>query len=287
MIQWYPGHMARAKRKLKEDLKLVDIVIELLDARIPESSSNPDLKELLHNKKKIVALNKIDLASDSITEDWKKYLKKQNSVVGINSLKGEGINELLNLIKNEGKTINKDLKEKGRNEREVRIMIIGIPNVGKSALINTLAGSNYAKTGNRPGVTRGKQWIKVQNKIQLLDTPGILWPKFDEEDVGYKLAVTGAISDDIFDKEMAAYKLIGFLNDINQKIIEDVYEIKIEQMQPYDILPLIGRKRGCLMSGGKVDRVRTSETLINDFRKGKLGKISLEKPPVEEKHGLE
>ncbi len=286
MIQWYPGHMAKAKRILQQDLKLVDLVVETLDARIPVSSRNPDINELLHNKKKIIALNKIDLADPSLTDKWRDYFKEESAVTGVNSVTGEGFGKLLSLIKEQAREINTEMKKRGRKNREIRIMIIGIPNVGKSALINKLAGSSISKTGNRPGVTRGRQWVKVEGEIQLLDTPGILWPKFDDEDVGYKLAVTGAISDDIFDTEMAAYRLIKYLIEIDRERLEDVYQITIETAEPYDILPLIGRKRGCLMSGGKVDRNRASETLLNDFRSGKLGRVTLEKPVMGDKDEL-
>ncbi|MEJ6950477.1 ribosome biogenesis GTPase YlqF [Natronospora cellulosivora (SeqCode)] len=277
MIQWYPGHMAKAKRILEKDLKLVDLVVEVLDARIPLSSRNPDLDDLLEDKLRIIAINKIDLANPLITKEWKNHFKKDFNVVEINSLTGKGIKELLNYIKDECTKINKAILKKGRNKRDIRIMIIGVPNVGKSALINALAGSNITKTANRPGVTRGRQWITIAKDIELLDTPGILWPKFDDEDVGYKLAITGAIRDQVFDQELVAYKLIEYIINIDQEILENKFEILINTDEPYDILPLIGRKAGCLMSGGKVDRLRTSKKLISTFRDGKLGKISLEK----------
>lgn len=278
LVQWYPGHMAKARRILNKDLKLIDLVVEVLDARIPVSSQNPDLDELIKDKKRILALNKYDLADPGLTRQWLDYFTEKYQAVRVNSLNGEGINELIGLIKNYANEINQRITKKGRNKREIRIMIIGIPNVGKSALINALAGMGMAKTGNRPGVTRGRQWIKIGDDIQLLDTPGILWPKFDDEDIGYKLAITGAISDDVYDREMAAYKLITYLLDINQDIIEQNYQLELSTAQAYDILPLIGRKRGCLMSGGKVDRARTAKTLIHEFRRGKLGRVTLEKP---------
>ncbi|MFW5972174.1 MAG: ribosome biogenesis GTPase YlqF [Bacillota bacterium] len=281
MIQWYPGHMAKARRILQKDLNLVDLVVEVLDARIPQSSRNPDLDELLKGKERIIALNKIDLAADSITKRWKQFFSTKYQVVEINSLSGKGIKNLLQIIRNLGQKINKTIIKKGRNKRDIRIMILGIPNVGKSALINVLAGSNITKTGNRPGVTRGRQWISVGKDIQLLDTPGILWPKFDDEEVGYKLALTGAIRDQVFDEEMAAYKLIDYLLKIDRNILENKYNIEIDTNLAYDILPLIGKKTGCLMSGGKVDRTRTANKLITNFRNGKLGSISLEIPGVD------
>ncbi len=283
MIQWYPGHMAKAKRILKKDLNLVDLVVEVLDARIPLSSRNPDLDQLLSKKERLIALNKVDLADKEISKKWVKYFIEKYQVVEINSLTGKGIKSLLNIIAKLGKDINKKVLEKGRNKRDIRIMIIGIPNVGKSALINVLAGSNRAKTGNRPGVTRGRQWISVGQEIQLLDTPGILWPKFDDEEVGYKLAVTGAIREQVFDEEMVAYKLIQYLAMIDRDILEEKYKIDIPEGEittslAYDILPEIGKKTGCLMSGGKVDRSKTASKLISSFRNGKLGSISLELP---------
>lgn len=278
MIQWYPGHMAKAKRILKDDLKLVDLVVEVLDARIPMSSRNPDLDNLLNNKMRIVVLNKEDLAMQEITEKWLTYFKKEYPAVKINSLIGEGTGSLLSLLNEAGDKVNSKVRKKGRANRDIRIMIIGIPNVGKSALINTLAGSAITRTGNRPGVTRGRQWISVGENIQLLDTPGILWPKFDDEDVGYKLALTGAIKDTLFDEELAAYKLIEYLLIIDRKVLGKYYRVEFDNVEPYDIMEIIGKKTGCLMSGGKVDRIRASKMLINDFRKGKLGPISLERP---------
>src|SRR5690554_967167 len=278
MIQWYPGHMAKAKKILTRDLKLVDLVIEVLDARIPASSRNPDLDQLLDNKKRIVALNKEDLADRKITGEWLLFFKKKHPAVRVNSLGGQGMKELMSLLKRVSGELKKHVREKERTARDLRIMVIGIPNVGKSALINRLAGTAVTRTANRPGVTRGRQWIKIADEIRLLDTPGILWPKFDDEDVGYKLAVTGAIKDNLFDEELAAYKLLKYLLEINEEIVSNNYQLGSETVEPYDILELIGRKKGCLMSGGKVDRLRASRLLINDFRSGKLGLVSLERP---------
>ncbi|MFP4661130.1 MAG: ribosome biogenesis GTPase YlqF [Halanaerobiales bacterium] len=284
MIQWYPGHMAKARRILKKDLALVDLVVEVLDARIPLSSRNPDLDELLQKKERIIALNKVDLADQKVTEQWINYFSEKYQTIAINSLTGKGIKTLLNIINKIGSEVNKSVLKKGRNKRDIRIMILGIPNVGKSALINVLAGSNITKTGNRPGVTRGRQWILLGEDIQLLDTPGILWPKFDDEEVGYKLALTGAIRDQVFDEEMVAYKLIQYLANINKGILEEKYnlvipdDLEITTATAYDFLPEIGKKTGCLMSGGKVDRSRTANKLISNFRNGKLGSISLELP---------
>lgn len=283
MIQWYPGHMAKAKRIVKKDLKLVDIVVEVVDARVPLSSQNPDLRELINEQTKLTVLNKKDLADQKLNQKWISYFdnKRDEEAVLLNSLTGEGVSELKSVLNNSYDQIAAKLAKKGRNPRPLRAMIIGIPNVGKSALINLLAGSNIASIGNKPGVTRGRQWVKVGEKIRLLDTPGILWPKFSNEDQAYKLALTGAVDNDIFDFELAAYKLIQFILEIDKKILLAAYDLDYLEPHPYDILADIARKRGCLMTGGKVDRNRAAGIIINDFRDGKLGQISLEKPTKE------
>ncbi|MGM0603778.1 MAG: ribosome biogenesis GTPase YlqF [Bacillota bacterium] len=278
MIQWYPGHMAKAKRILKKDLSLVDLVIETIDARIPRSSKNPDLNELIKEKDKIIVLNKMDLADKQLNQKWLNVLNRETDAVLLNSVSGEGTSELKSLLNNKHDVISKKLFQKGRKARQIRAMIIGVPNVGKSALINILAGSKITTIGDKPGVTRGRQWINIDKKVKLLDTPGILWPKFSDEDTAYKLAITGAVGNDIFDFELASYKLIKFIRDIKAESLKEFYNIDFDQEHPYDILPLIAKKRGCIMTGGKVDRNRASQLLINDFRKGNLGRITLEKP---------
>ncbi|ODS49780.1 MAG: ribosome bioproteinis GTPase A [Halanaerobium sp. 4-GBenrich] len=280
MIQWYPGHMAKAKRILKEDLKLVDIVIEVADARIPISSQNPDLRKLINEQSKVTVLNKKDLADAEFNQKWIDFFQNQTDkdAVLLNSLTGEGVSELKSILNNTYDQIASKLAQKGRNPRRLRAMIIGIPNVGKSALINLLAGSKITTIGNKPGVTKGRQWVNVSKKIRLLDTPGILWPKFSDEDKAYKLALTGAVDNDIFDAELAAYKLIDFIIEINEDLLLDAYGLDYLETQAYDILADIARKRGCLMTGGKVDRNRAAGIVINDFRDGKLGRITLEKP---------
>ncbi len=281
MIQWYPGHMAKAKRILKDDLKLVDLVIEVVDARVPFSSRNPDLKDLLEkkNQERISVLNKKDLADQEMSQKWVKFFDEQDeAAVLLNSITGEGVGELKSILNNKHDNIAAKLAEKGRNPRRLRAMIIGIPNVGKSALINLLAGSQITTIGNKPGVTRGRQWVNVNKNVRLLDTPGILWPKFSDEDTAYKLALTGAVDNDIFDFELAAYKLIKFIVSFDEDILIDFYGIDSAAGHPYDILADIGRKRGCLMTGGKVDRNRAAGVVINDYRDGKLGRITLEKP---------
>ena len=280
MIQWYPGHMAKAKRILKEDLKLVDIVIEVADARVPLSSQNPDLRKLIDKQAKVTVLNKKDLADPEYNQKWIDYFQNKTAeeAVLLNSLTGEGVSELKSILNNTYDKIAAKLSKKGRNPRRLRAMIIGIPNVGKSALINLLAGSNITTIGNKPGVTRGRQWVNVSKKVRLLDTPGILWPKFSDEDKAYKLALTGAVDNDIFDPELAAYKLIKFIKEINEEILIDAYSLDYLEAHPYDVLADIARKRGCLMTGGKVDRNRAAGIVINDFRDGRLGQITLEKP---------
>ena len=276
----YPGHMAKAKRVLKENLKNIDLVIEVLDARIPYSSHNKELKEIIENKEKIIVLNKRDLAEQKYTDAWKNIIEKNVTCVKVNAVKKAGIKQLINHMEDKQKEINQKRIKKGIKKRPVRAIIIGIPNVGKSALINGIGGKASAKTGNTPGVTRGKQWIRVTKNIELLDMPGILFPKAEDEDVAYKLVLTGAIALKKVDTEMAAYKLLKYLQNLDRlDVVEENYGIEIFAGEhPYDILPKIGRVRGCLMSGGKIDRNRAAKLLVNDYQKGNLGRVSLEKP---------
>ena len=281
-IQWFPGHMAKTKRILGENLKLVDIVIELLDARIPYSSKNPDIDGLIKNKPKIVVLNKSDLADLDISKKWEKYFKdKGQKVVFIDSIKGTGIKELNNQIKSMMKEKWERNQKKGIIAKPVRTMVVGIPNVGKSAFINKIAGKKIAKTGDRPGVTRSKQWVRLNEKIILLDTPGILWPKFEDMEVGLNLAFTGAIKDDVYDIIEVSCILLERLNKLYPSCIEQRYKVcDIQGKKGYEILEQIARKRGCIISGGEVDYTRISAILLDEFREGKLGKISLEIPSV-------
>jgi len=252
------------------------MVIEVLDARIPLSSRNHDLDQLLDNQKRVIVLNKKDLALKKVTEDWINYFSKEYPVVALNSKEGVGISSLMERINNLHYKLLKKAEQKGRKNKDAKIMVIGIPNVGKSALINSLGAKGRVKTGDKPGVTRGKQWIKVTKDIRLLDTPGILWPNLDNEDISYKLAITAAIDSDRYDNETAAYRLIKYILEINPSILEKNYGVETRGIHPYDLMLEIGKKRGCLMSGGKIDKERVSKLILNDFRSGKFGRLSLE-----------
>ena len=284
VINWYPGHMAKTKRQIIDDLKLIDVVIELLDARIPIASRNPDFDIIAKNKKRIVILNKSDLASDVENKKWIEYFKEKGIVaIVVDSNSGKGVDKVPKEIE---KIMNEDIskiKEKGIIRKTIRVMILGIPNVGKSSFINRISKKATMKVGNRPGVTRQKQWIRIGNQIELLDTPGVLWPKFDE-DVGLKLAYTGSIKDDILDKVDVAYNLIKELIDTNKENIKSRYNITDEEYNTcmkeenyaLEFMYLIGRKRGALISGGEIDLERTAGMILDDFRSGKTGKITLE-----------
>ncbi len=284
VINWYPGHMAKTKRQIIDDLKLIDVVIELLDARIPIASRNPDFDIIAKNKKRIVILNKSDLASDVENKKWIEYFKEKGIVaIVVDSNSGKGVDKVPKEIE---KIMNEDIskiKEKGIIRKTIRVMILGIPNVGKSSFINRISKKATMKVGNRPGVTRQKQWIRIGNQIELLDTPGVLWPKFDE-DVGLKLAYTGSIKDDILDKVDVAYNLIKELIDTNKENIKSRYNITDEEYNTcmkeenyaLEFMYLIGRKRGALISGGEIDLERTAGIILDDFRSGKTGKITLE-----------
>jgi ribosome biogenesis GTPase A len=278
-IQWFPGHMAKTRRLIEENLKLVELVLELLDARIPYSSSNPELKRLIPAGKRLIVLNKADLANPAVTSLWKEYFSKDGiPSVCINAVSGEGIEDLLKEVELLGNKIKEKWQKRGRVQKPIRIMIVGIPNVGKSSLINRLAKRSSAKTGDKPGVTRSKQWIKVDKDIILLDTPGILWPKFEDKNIGINLAITGAIKEEILNKEELAANLIEKIVSIDGNIIKEIYGMEHLQEEAYEIVKQIGIKRGCLMSGERVDTLRTSGIILDDFRSGKMGRISLETP---------
>ncbi len=279
-IQWYPGHMTKTKRMMNENLSLVDVVIELIDARIPYSSRNPDIDDLAKNKFRIIILNKSDLADDKSTSAWKEYYEAKGfRVITTNSLKGTGISLVTTAAKELMADKIKAQQARGRLFVPIRAMIAGIPNVGKSTFINKYVGKTTAKTGDKPGVTRGKQWIRIKKDMELLDTPGILWPKFEDKEVGIKLAFIGSINDDIIDLEGLATGLINLLNERFPSLVPKRYGIIIEENDtPHILLEKIGKARGFVSKGGSIDLGRTAKIILDEFRGGKLGKITLEMP---------
>jgi len=281
-INWFPGHMAKAFRKAEENLKLVDLVIELRDARIPRSSSNPSLLELIEEQQRIIALTKIDLARPEETKKWLAYFQESPeencwAALGINAVSGRGQDKLINLIHQVRQKVNQKRQEKGLNKRSVRAMVAGVPNSGKSTLINLLAGGGRAKTGSQPGVTRGQQWIKVGDKIELLDTPGLLWPDITDKEMGYRLAICGSVNPDVVDRELLACRLLDYLRELSPNSLKQRYGVTDRGEHSYDLLAEIGRKRGCLQSGGRVDRQRAARIVLREFQEGKLGRLTLEK----------
>ncbi len=277
-FQWYPGHMTKAKRMMQEHIKLIDLVIELVDARVPISSRNPDIDELGKNKARLILLNKSDLAEDKQNDAWAEYFKKKGfSVVKVNSKKGGGIKSIQGVIQDACKEKMERDRKRGILNRPVRAMVVGIPNVGKSTFINSLAGKACAKTGNKPGVTKGKQWIRLNKNVELLDTPGILWPKFEDQTVGLRLAFIGSIKDEILNTEELAAELIQFMKTYYAGVLADKYEIE-ETEDPYVCLTDIAKSRHCLLKGNALDTNKAAMLLIDDFRNGRLGKITLEFP---------
>ncbi|KXZ40057.1 ribosome biogenesis GTPase A [Alkalithermobacter thermoalcaliphilus JW-YL-7 = DSM 7308] len=282
-INWFPGHMKKTRDLLKENLKLVDVVVELLDSRIPYSSKNPEIDKIIQSKPRVVVLNKADLADANKLKLWVKYYKDLNTkAICVNTLTGEGINELIEECKNVTKEKMEALIKKGRKERPIRMMIVGIPNVGKSSIINRLTGRKSAQTGDRPGITKGKQWVRLKGNLELLDTPGILWPKFEDERVALNLAFTRAIKDEILDIETLALKLIEKLSDIAPDKLVERYKIELGQT-PLETMENIGRKRGCIISKNELDYTRIANIVLNEFREGKIGNITLEVPSDIEK----
>ncbi|HFD0307495.1 TPA: ribosome biogenesis GTPase YlqF [Clostridium perfringens] len=278
-INWFPGHMVKTKREIQNNLKLVDAVIEIRDARIPKSSKNPDIDTLCAGKPRVILLNKSDLTDPKVTKAWKESLTNDETIVlEVNALKGEGLNAikpaLLKLLKEK----HDRLKAKGLAKITTRAMVVGIPNVGKSTFINKMAKNNIAKTGDRPGVTKNKQWIKTKLGIELMDTPGVLWPKFEDEIVGLNLAFTGAIKDEIMDTEELALKLVERLQETNPEELMTRYKLTELDENPLDNLDAIARKRGAIMAGNQIDYNRIAGIILDEFRGGKIGKISLEKP---------
>ena len=290
-INWYPGHMAKTKRQIVEDLKLIDVVVEVLDSRIPSSSQNPDIKGYTKNKKKIVLLNKSDLADEKQNIKWVKYFEKNNiPAIIVDSNTGKGVAEVIREIEKISADTKKEYEQKGRTGKIIRIMILGIPNVGKSSFINRVTKKTSAGVGNKPGVTKQKQWVQVTNNIQLLDTPGVLWPKFENEKVALNLAYTGTIKDDILDRVEIAYNLVKFLLENYKENLLERYKLNLEEVDSilsnenqmeneniFDVMNLIGKKRGAIVSGGNVDEEKTANIILDDFRSGKIGRITIEK----------
>lgn len=277
-IQWYPGHMTKTRRMMEENISLVDIVIELVDARIPYSSKNPDLDTLAKNKHRVLLLNKCDLADERATDIWQEYFEKQGfRVIRINALKGNGLGEVTETARSLMKEKIEKLKARGRINVPIRSMIVGIPNVGKSTFINKYVGKVTAKTGDKPGVTRGKQWIKLKKDFELLDTPGILWPKFEDQQVGLRLALIGAIKDEILNIDELALELIAILTEHYPGVLHTRYEVEEEQT-PANIIEQIAVKRNCIQKGNELDYTKAANLLLDEFRSGKLGKITLEFP---------
>lgn len=278
-INWYPGHMKKTRESIQKSLPMVDVVFELIDARIPSSSQNPVIDSILGDKPRIIILNKSDLASNQGNKLWQDYfMSKGIRSVLLDSLSGKGIDILLELSYEATDIKRKAYEKRGVINRPTRAMILGIPNVGKSTLINTLSGRKGAKTGNKPGITKTNQWIKTKGNLELLDTPGILWPKFEDQEVGLNLAFTGAIKDEILDIETLCLKLIERLANYFPNLLNSRYNIKIEGKTYLDIMEEIGRRRGCIIKGGEIDYTKVSHIVLDEFRKGIIGAISLEFP---------
>lgn len=279
--QWYPGHMTKAKRMMQENIKLIDLVIELVDARIPLSSRNPDIDELGKGKNRLILLNKADLADELQTKAWFSYFKKKGFfVLAINARTKESMKAIQNIVSEACKEKIERDRKRGIINRPVRAMVVGIPNVGKSTFINSFAGKACTKTGNKPGVTKGKQWIRLNKSLELLDTPGILWPKFDDQEVGLRLALIGSMNDEILNTEELALALITYLEKYYPGLLEKRYEIENEE--PVKILEEVGKKRKCFLKGEQLDYRKASNLIIDDFRSGRLGKITLEFPMEKE-----
>ena len=281
-IQWFPGHMAKTRRLMKANLPLVDVVVEITDARVPASSRNPEMKNLVGGKPRVVVLNKCDMADEALAAEWIEYYRANGvKAIAMDCRSGKGLNKLVPTVK---EVMKKELEKraaKGIEGKPIRIMVVGIPNVGKSSFINRVAGGKRTKVEDRPGVTRGKQWVTLEKGIDLLDMPGVLWPKFDDKTVGEHLAFTGAIKDDILDTELLAMRLADLLNREWHSLLCERYKLTDEEtadIEPYDLLSLIGAKRGMKVSGGEVNTERAAAMLLDEFRGGKIGRITLEMP---------
>ena len=278
-INWYPGHMKKTKEMVQNNLKLVDVVIELLDARIPLSSKNPDIDRLAKNKPRVVVLNKSDLSDKNKLNRWISYYQSKGiKAIPVDTLRGSGVNKIVEECKNVTKEKMDALKEKGRKQRAIRVMIVGVPNVGKSSLINKLTGRKSTQTGDRPGVTKGKQWVKLKGDLELLDTPGILWPKFEDQNIALNIAFTRAIKDEILDIDTLGLKFIEKMSEIEPEKLKARYKLDSLGEEPLETMEMIGRKRGFILGKNELDYTRIAKTVLNEFREGKIGKITLEVP---------
>ena len=281
-IQWFPGHMTKTKRQIQSSLKLVDAVAEIIDARIPASSRNPDLAKLVQNKPRVILLNKCDMANQTATKMWIDYFKKQNLVaIPVDCKSGRGLDKFAPAVNTVMSHKIARLKEKGMVNPTIRIMIVGIPNVGKSSFINKMVKKNRAKVEDRPGVTRGNQWYTIAKNLEMLDTPGVLWPKFDDKTVGEHLAFTGAVKDQILDIELLAVRLLDFIKELKPADFITRFKLEnedIENIDSYELLKMIGKKRGMLVSGGEIETERAAIMLLDEFRSAKLGRITVEMP---------
>lgn len=276
-INWYPGHMKKAIDKIKENMKLVDIVLVLVDSRIVKSSMNPVIEDILKDKPQLILLNKMDMADPKITQNWINYFAKKNiTALPIDSKNGKNLDKIEPTTKKILEDVLSSRKDKNIKSEIIRMMIVGIPNIGKSTIINKLSNRQSAKTGNTPGVTRTNQWIRIKGKMELLDTPGVLWPKFEDNEIGLNLAFTGAIKDEILDEENLAYKLIEKLMSIDPQILEKRYSVDTQNKETIEIMDDIAIRRGCLLKGKNIDYSKVSSIIIDEFRKTKLGRISLE-----------
>ena len=281
-LQWYPGHMTKAKRQMQEDLKLIDLIIELVDARIPLSSRNPDIDELGKNKARLILLNKSDLADERYNEQWSAYFQKKGFyVVKVNAKSGAGLKSIQGVIQEACKAKIERDRRRGIKNRPIRAMVVGIPNVGKSTFINSYAGKACAKTGNKPGVTKGKQWIRLNKTLELLDTPDILWPKFEDQEVGKRLAFIGSIKDEILNLEELSLELLDYIRTNYPGLLNTRYGIE-EEGTPVSLLEAVADKRKCLIRGQEIDYAKAAGIVMEEFRNGKIGRITLEFPPVEE-----
>ena len=277
-FQWYPGHMSKAKRAMQGDLKLINVIIELVDARVPLSSKNPDIDPMANGKSRIILLNKCDLADSSVTARWKKYYEEKGFFVAlVNSKNGKGVKQVNEVIQSACKEKIERDRRRGILNRPIRAMIVGIPNVGKSTFINSFAGKSCTKTGNKPGVTKGKQWIRLNKNVELLDTPGILWPKFEDQTVGLRLAFIGSIKDELSNQYELCMLLMQYLGEHYPKAIPDTYQIEPAENE-VELLERVAKRRGCLKAGGEYDLDKAANYVIDDFRNGRLGCISLEQP---------